>query len=49
VANPADTLNVDDLRGWSEAVTFPLLPDAAALRVFLTIRKHPRLDHDSDG
>ncbi|MEU4828584.1 hypothetical protein AB0H37_42610 [Actinomadura sp. NPDC023710] len=42
--NPADELPVDALLGWSEPAAVPLLPNADALRVFLTIRGHPRLD-----
>ena len=49
IARPADALDVDEFLGWSDAVTFPLLPDAAALRIFLLIRAHPRLDDDSAG
>ncbi|MGW9642436.1 Eco57I restriction-modification methylase domain-containing protein [Streptomyces albidoflavus] len=44
-----DGLSVDDLLSWSDPAAFPLLPDASALRVFLAIRKHPRLDEDAPG
>ncbi|MEU3281447.1 Eco57I restriction-modification methylase domain-containing protein [Streptomyces antibioticus] len=44
-----DGLSVDDLLDWSDSAAFPLLPDAEALRVFLTIRSHPRLDQDAPG
>jgi len=42
-------LDVDEFLGWSDAVTFPQLTGDTALRVFLAIRTHPRLDHDSEG
>ncbi|GAA2513652.1 Eco57I restriction-modification methylase domain-containing protein [Streptomyces longisporus] len=44
-----DGLSVDDLLDWSDTAAFPLLPDADALRVFLAIREHPRLDQDAPG
>ena len=49
ITRPGGELKVDDFLGWSDAVTFPQLPDDASLRIFLIIRAHPRLDHDSVG
>lgn len=49
ITRPGGELRVDDFLGWSNAATLPQLPDDTSLRIFLTIRAYPRLDHDSDG
>jgi hypothetical protein len=46
---PPETLAADDLLNWSDAATFPLVRDAASMKVFLTLRSHPRLDEPEDG
>lgn len=45
---PVETLTADDLLSWSDSAAFPLLPDADAMRVFLRMRAHPRLDEPRD-
>ena len=46
---PAETLAANDLLNWSDAATFPLVCDAPSMRVFLTLRDHPRLDEPDEG
>ncbi|MDQ3481325.1 MAG: hypothetical protein M3423_08360, partial [Actinomycetota bacterium] len=35
---------VEEFRSWSEGASFPLLPSADSARVFMKLRRHPRLD-----
>ncbi|MHB8059383.1 MAG: Eco57I restriction-modification methylase domain-containing protein [Gaiellaceae bacterium] len=41
--SPAE-LDAKAFAGWSEGASFPLLPSEEAVRVFLKLRAHPRLD-----
>lgn len=41
--------SADDLRSWSSGASFPTLPSARSLEVFLKLRRHPRLDADGYG
>ncbi|MPZ15673.1 MAG: hypothetical protein GEU73_14835, partial [Chloroflexi bacterium] len=41
--------SADDLRSWSSGASFPTLPSARSLEVFLKLRRHPRLDAEGHG
>ena len=41
--------SADDLRSWSSGASFPTLPSARSLEVFLKLRRHPRLKADGYG
>ncbi|MFX1759393.1 Eco57I restriction-modification methylase domain-containing protein [Rhodococcus sp. As11] len=42
------TVSASGLRSWSEAASFPLLPDNDSVAVFTALRTHPRLDSGTD-
>jgi hypothetical protein len=41
---PPEIVAAHELLGWTDSATFPLVPTPDAMRVFLRIRTHPRLD-----
>jgi hypothetical protein len=45
---PSADLDARAFSQWSEGASFPLLPSDDAVRVFLKLRKHPRLDVGGD-
>jgi hypothetical protein len=46
-AKPAEIAS-EDLRSWTDTVSFPLLPSPEGLEVFVKLRAYPRLDTESD-
>lgn len=40
----AATIGTDAFRSWSDSASFPAIPDADALGIFVKMRQHPRLD-----
>jgi hypothetical protein len=49
VGTPAGVIKAQELLTWSDTATFPMVRDAAAMRTFLRMREHPRLDTPADG
>ena len=45
---PAPIFQVSDFRTWSDGASFPLLPTAQAVSVFLKLRRHPSLGAIAD-
>lgn len=38
------TVSTEDFLAWSDSAAFPAIPDLAALRIFVKMRRNPRLD-----